>query len=814
MYYYDLALPLNINQLYTYRCNTQLERGCRVLVNFNNNHLTGFIWSESAKPESSKESKYKDVLEIIDNRPLLSKDLLNLAEWMSNYYLCSLGTVIMAMLPTAIQIQIALEVRLKPSDSQTKLSVAEKRILEHLSQAEWLNISRLRESLQNLPLYKHLERLEELGLIEVKRIYDNKIKKKYANFIFINYPVADTSELTAKQRQAWEMIEQINRDERIGDNDSEVVIPLARLAEHFSYSIIKALRNKELIRIEPREVKESLERSVKARQMSNLSLTEEQRLAFTTIKTELEQRIFRTFLLYGVTGSGKTEVYIRLIKECLSQTRNALILVPEIALTPQMEERFYNAFGENIAILHSHRNERERWEEWKRIKRGECRIVLGARSAVFAPLENIGIIIVDEEHEGSYKQDKNPRYNARDLAVFRGKQNNATVVLGSATPSLESWYNVERNKYELLKLTHRPLQIPMPRVIILDMKEEEEGTLLSELLKEKILDRLERKEQVILFQNRRGYASYVICLACGNIHRCPHCDVSLIYHSEDNLLMCHYCGHRERMYRKCPECGSYVLEFGKAGTQQLEQQLQILFPSARLLRMDADTTSGKDSYNRMFRRMREGSVDILFGTQMIAKGLDFANVTLVGVISADNSLNIPDFRSTERTFQLLTQVAGRSGRGSRVGEVIIQTYNPEHYAIVYAQQQDFDSFVREELETRKALRYPPYVRNARIVFSHNNEAYLKTEVKSVRPLINTLKKHYDNKANLPDCNIFDILGPVATPIHRINNRFRYHIIIKSDSVKHLLSGVQFLINNLKLSKSIKLEIDIDPTSLM
>src|SRR5690554_2420892 len=788
MYYYDLALPLNINRLYTYRCNTQLERGCRVLVNFNNNHLTGIVWSQSPEPDMNKKVKFKDILEVVDQKPLLSEDLLNLAEWMSSYYLCSLGTVIMAMLPTAIQIQIALEVRFQQTGSDKDLSAAEQRILALLSDSGWLNISRLRDKLQNIPLYKHIEHLEELGLIEVKRIYDRKIKKKFANFIILTDPLPGIPELTVKQQEAWQMIERIFREHRSEDNSVESAIPLARLADNFSYSVIKALRHKGLIRIEPREIKNSAERTEKHRETSNLTLTTEQEHAYDKIKTALTERIFKTFLIYGVTGSGKTEVYIRLIKECLSQSRNALILVPEIALTPQMEERFYNAFGENIAILHSHRNERERWEEWKRIKHGESRIVLGARSAVFAPLENIGIIIVDEEHEGSYKQDKNPRYNARDLAVFRGRQNNAAVVLGSATPSLESWYNIEKKKYELLQLTHRPLQIPMPTVTILNMKEEEEATLLSELLKEKILDRLERQEQIILFQNRRGFASYVICLACGKIHRCPHCDVSLIYHSEQNLLMCHYCGHREKMYRKCPECGSYVLEFGTAGTQQLEQQLRILFPSARLLRMDADTTSGKDSYNKMFRRMREGSVDILFGTQMIAKGLDFANVTLVGVISEDNSLNIPDFRSTERTFQLLTQVAGRSGRGSRRGEVIIQTYNPEHYAIVCAEQQDFDSFVTKELETRKALNYPPYVRNARIVFSHNHEAFLKTEILSVKPLINVLKKHYRNTAHLPDCNFFDTLGPVATPIHRINKRFRYHIIFKSDSIKHLLSG--------------------------
>ncbi|MBW6515959.1 MAG: primosomal protein N' [Candidatus Cloacimonetes bacterium] len=812
---YGIALPLNISNLYTYKCEKELQRGCRVLVNFNNNQLTGFIWTTEDLPGDSKSYNIKDILEIIDDQPVLSPDLLSLAEWMSNYYQCSLGTTILAMLPTAIQIQIAQEIRLSEKYLQRRedslLTTQEQKILKLIHDDKWTNIATLKEKLKTIPILKTLEELEDAGIIDIKRTYDSKIKKKYANFIVINDPIAESPDLTPKQENAWNRIKEL-----VGifsDKDANSV-PLARLADDFSYSIIKALREKGLIKIESREVKDQPVRASSTRIETNFTLTDEQQAAYSRIKEQIESTRFMTFLLYGVTGSGKTEVYIRLIRDCLALNRNAMILVPEIALTPQMEERFYNAFGENIAILHSHRNDRERWEEWKRIKRGQCRIVLGARSALFAPLENIGIIVVDEEHESSYKQDKNPRYNARDLAVLRGKQNNAVVVLGSATPSLESWFNAANNRYQLLKLTHRPLSIPMPQVNIVDMKEEDGDSLLSDLLKEKILERLSNKEQVILFQNRRGYASYVICITCGKIHRCTKCDVSLIYHSNEHILMCHYCGYREKMFRKCPDCGSYVLEFGIAGTQQLEKQLQIMYPSARLLRMDTDTTSGKDSYNSMFKRMKEGTVDILFGTQMIAKGLDFANVTLVGVISADNSLNIPDFRSTERTFQLLTQVAGRSGRGERKGEVVIQTFNPQHYAILTAQKQDYESFVDLELETRKTLLYPPYVRNARLVFSHNNETYLQDQMNSVRPLISSLKKYYSKDSNSDSQTRFDVLGPVPTPIHKINNRYRYHIILKSDSVKHLQLAVQYLQKNIKISKSVKIDIDIDPSSLM
>ncbi|MCB5230953.1 MAG: primosomal protein N', partial [Candidatus Cloacimonas sp.] len=697
MYYYSVALPLNISQLYTYKSTTKLTKGCRVLVNFNNNFVTGFVWEEHKLSDKEKNSQYKEIYEIIEEKPLLSEELLSLAYWISNYYFCSLGTVISAMLPTAIQIQIVQEVRKikETSDISDQLDEIETKILDILHFEHWESVDELKKELKGVPLHKLLEQLEEKEIIEIKRTYDAKIKKKFANFIIPNEEIKETPELTPKQTEAWQLIQ--DKLSQI-DNPQNKALPLARVADHVSYAIIKALKEKQLIFVEPREVKEMEQDRSLSKKETTLTLSKEQEIAIDSVKKQLLQRKFMPFLLYGVTGSGKTEVYIRLIRETLALSRTALILVPEIALTPQMEERFYNAFGENIAILHSHRNERERWEEWKRIKKGDCRIVLGARSAIFAPLENIGIIIVDEEHEGSYKQDNNPRYNARDIAVMRGKQNKAAVLLGSATPSLESWQNALNNKYQLLQLTHRPLNIPMPVVSIVDLKEDDSENLISDILKTKILERLKRNEQIILLQNRRGYASYVLCTSCGHIHRCPNCDVSLIYHSSEHKLMCHYCGYSEALIRKCATCGSYILEYGSAGTQQLEKQLAILFPTARLLRMDADTVRGKESYNSMFQRMNEGTVDILFGTQMIAKGLDFAQVTLVGVINADNSLNIPDFRASERTFQLLTQVAGRSGRGDKKGEVVIQTYNPEHYAILTANKQDFDSFVSQELE--------------------------------------------------------------------------------------------------------------------
>jgi primosomal protein N' (replication factor Y) (superfamily II helicase) len=677
-----------------------------------------------------------------------------------------------------------------------------------LKEEIWLDFEVLKKQLPKLPLYSLTEKCESLGLIEVKRVYDQKLKKKFANFITINDVKEPIPKLTNKQEDAWQAIKSKNSS-----------FPLALIADQFSYAIIKALRNKNLISITAKEVT-SEEKTDLSQQVipKKIILTAEQENAIKTISENIGNRVFQTYLLYGVTGSGKTEVYLDLIKKVLSQEQTALVLVPEIALTPQMEERFFGVFGEKIAILHSHRNDRERWDEWRRIKEGRCRIVLGARSAIFAPLQNIGIIIVDEEHESSYKQENSPRYNARDLAVLRGKMVDATVVLGSATPSMESWQNVQTSKYQKITLSSRPHNYNMPVVNIVDLKDEDHNTLISDQLKEKILNRLEKKEQIILLQNRRGFASFVICTACGHIHKCPKCDISLIYHSSDHRLVCHYCGHSETMIRKCPDCGSYILEYGTAGTQQLEKQLKILFPKASMLRMDADTVTRKDSYASMFRRMREGSVDILFGTQMIAKGLDFAKVTLVGVISADNSLNIPDYRSSERTFQLLTQVAGRSGRGDYAGEVVIQTYNPDHYAVSSALEQDFSKFARTEMELREVLFYPPYAKIVRVLFSHKNEEFLAAEMIKIKPLTGKILQFYCNpaQANKSDgkSQSVRILGPVPAPVHRINDRFRYHLIVKTTSVTELQHIVSYLISNMKISKSIKIDTDIDPASLL
>ncbi|MCK4695399.1 MAG: primosomal protein N' [Candidatus Cloacimonetes bacterium] len=795
MFYYNIALPLKIDQLFVYMSSAVIKKGCRVIVSFKNTILTGIVWDKVT--EINPELKYKEILEVVDLSPKILNELLELAQWISNYYKCTLGQTLAAMLPSAFNIQVQLKVRkltdryIPDSNGNSEL------ILNELSKLTWMNIKDLKKKINIKGFQSYLEKLEDLNLIEIKRVYDAKIKKKVVNFIIVNIS-GDISELTKKQLEAFNYMKKTGKS-----------FPLSQIAKIYSYSILKNLTKKGIIRIEPREITPQTKLFNKSKRPPKvITLTQQQIFAVTQIEKTLDEQKFRTFLLFGITGSGKTEVYIEVIKICLKKEKTALMLVPEISLTPQMLEIFYGVFGEGIAILHSHLNDRERWEQWRNIRAGRCKIVIGARSAIFAPLENIGVIIVDEEHENSYKQESNPRYNGRDIAIVRGKNSNAAVILGSATPSLESWFNVSCNKYTLLSLEKRPLTFKLPSVQIIDMcKHENHKQPFSKELIQKIEEKLELKEQIILFQNRRGHSSFVQCVNCGKLFKCSQCEVSMKFHSSTQELICHYCGTKIKLPRKCTDCGSYVFNFGAPGTQQIEKQLQILFPTARILRMDSDSTHKKDSYDSMFERMLDGNIDILLGTQMIAKGLDFTNVTLVGVVSADISLNLPDFRAAERTFQLLTQVAGRSGRGEKPGEVIIQTYNPDHYAVRYAMDQNYKAFAEEELVYRNKLHYPPYYKIARLLFSCKDEKYLKLQMEKIKVIIQKLKSKFDERELI-------ILGPVPSPLIKLQKKYRYHIILKAVNVTTQSKAVNYLKENLTLSSTINWAIDINPYSLL
>ena len=512
-----------------------------------------------------------------------------------------------------------------------------------------------------------------------------------------------------------------------------------------------------------------------------------------------------TFLLYGVTGSGKTEVYMEIIDYYLSQGKTSIVLVPEISLTPQMVERFQNRFGNKIAAIHSGLSDGEKFDEWRRIYRGEASIVIGARSAIFAPLSNIGIIIIDEEHSDSYKQsDPSPRYHARDVALMRCKTHNASLLLGSATPSLESMARALKGVYKYLELPHRVNGRSLPEVKIVDMNLESRKIrgVFSETLIGSIDEKLKRCEQVILLLNRRGYSSFVSCKNCGFTFKCPHCDITLTYHKSSNTLRCHYCGYGEKIYEICPSCKNKSLTNLGTGTEKVEEELHSLFPKSRILRMDYDTTSKKGKHEEMTTSFKNGEYDILLGTQMVAKGLDFPNVTLVGVINADTSLNIPDFRSSENTFSLLNQVAGRSGRSEKSGEVIIQTFNPLHYAIALTQNHDYLGFYKKEMMIRKQLKYPPYYYLCNIRISGKDSKYILEEAIKIKK---GLERNLDNVI---------ILGPSSASIFKMNNIFRYNIILKYKDVSIITPILEDIINHYKMISKIKIDIDFNPSQML
>ncbi|MDP8323425.1 MAG: primosomal protein N' [Candidatus Stygibacter australis] len=794
MFYYDIVLPLAIDKPLTYSSSIELIRGSRVIIKVRNASYTGIVWQKTA--QISPEIKYLPILEIVDHSRLMPETILKLAEWVAEYYHTPLGISLFAMLPSALDVVIQTEIRLSENIDHATLSPKAVNLLKSLDDQLWTPIEKIKKSFSGSGFYLLLEELEAAEYIEIKRTFDKKIKKKIANFV-IRKKIEDMPDLTPKQLELYDFICSAGEE-----------LPLSKIASSFSYALVKALRTKNLIDIKPREILPTDTLFPTQRHPQNITPNPEQVNAINAIASALDENVFKPFLLYGITGSGKTEVYIQSIKKTLAEGKSALMLVPEISLTPQMVERFYNAFGENIAILHSRLNDRQRWQQWQNIRKGQSRIVIGARSAIFAPLKDIGIIIVDEEHENSYKQDTAPRYNGRDLAVMRAYLEKTVIVLGSATPSLESWHNTSIGKYSLLKLTKRPGNFKLPQVQIIDMKNmpDNKGFFSSELTS-MIADRLKKKEQIILFQNRRGHSSFIQCLKCGLLIKCPNCDISMNYHSFNDTMICHYCGLVKQVPRKCPDCGSFLFNYGAPGTQQIEEQLKILFPQAHILRMDSDTTTSSSSYQNMFDRMKSHSIDILLGTQMISKGLDFPNVTLVGVISADVGLSFPDFRAGEATFQLLTQVAGRSGRGEIDGNVIIQTYNPTHYAITCAMSQDFPAFADIELSDRELLHYAPFFRLARIIFSGEKEPFIITTLNKYKPLFQKIEDAF------PKGDIY-LIGPAPAPLTRIKNKFRYHIFIKAKNNQVINKAVSLLEANLKLPSSIKLTIDIDPQNML
>lgn len=587
-------------------------------------------------------------------------------------------------------------------------------------------------------------------------------------------------------------------------------VPLKVITEELQITDapIKALVKKGLISEKYVEVYRNPYDDDDFEQTKPFPLTEEQKQVITPILSSITNETYNPFLLYGVTGSGKTEVYLQSIAAVLEKGKEAIVLVPEIALTPQMVDRFKGRFGSQVAVLHSALSVGEKYDEWRKILRKEVKVVVGARSAVFAPFENLGIIIIDEEHESSYKQEDNPRYHARDVAVWRGQYHKCPIVLGSATPTLESFARAKKGVYELLTMEKRMNEQALPTVEIVDMREElRDGnrSMFSKALHEKIADRLEKKEQMVLFLNRRGHSTFVMCRDCGYVVQCPHCDISLTYHKMNHRLKCHYCSYEENMPTACPACQSTYIRFFGTGTQKVEEEITKLFPEARVIRMDVDTTSRKGMHEKLLKAFGEEKADILLGTQMIAKGLDFPKVTLVGVLTADTMLHLPDFRASEKTYQLLTQVSGRAGRHELPGEVIIQTYTPEHYSIELAKNQQYDVFFDQEMQMRRTRQYPPYYYVVLVTVSHPE---LLKAVQVTEKIVGHLRSHCSQQTM--------VLGPVASAIPRIKDRYRYQCMIKYKREPNLKNVLKMVNEHYQaeMQKELQISIDFNPTMLM
>ncbi len=766
--------------------STMLEVGMRVHVPFGkaNRLIQGIVveLTEETTPE------LKEIAEVLDFTPVLNEEQLWLAEELRKSVFSYKISILKAMLPGFLNSSYDKILHAQPSLNK------EDRLLI-FGNADQQHFSSLDKELQ-----AKVMRLTRQGAIQVEYQAIDQKHIKTEKWYQVNQEILEQLVIPqrAKKKQAL-------RDVLQGQTD---MYRLADLKEHFSREVIHYFVEQEAVQIIEKEVSRSEAYFENVATDSALVLNEEQEAAVQAITQQIGQG-GKPFLLEGVTGSGKTEVYLQVIQEALSRGKTAIMLVPEISLTPQVTNRFISRFGKKVAILHSGLSNGERYDEWRKVERGEAQVVVGARSAIFAPLKNIGAIIIDEEHEASYKQDSNPRYHARDVALLRAKYNQAVLVLGSATPSLESRARAGKGVYHFLQLTKRAKpQAQIPEVEIVDFRDyigQNEASNFTPVLLEAIQDKIDRKEQVVLMLNRRGYSSFVMCRECGTVDTCPNCDISLTLHMDTKSMNCHYCGFSKGIPHTCPNCSSRSIRYYGTGTQKASDELAEAFPQARILRMDVDTTRKKGSHEQILKEFGEGRADILLGTQMIAKGLDFPNVTLVGVLNADTALNLPDFRSSERTFQLLTQVAGRAGRAEKEGHVIIQSYNPKHYAITFAKNQDYEGFYAYEMSIRKQLAYPPYYFTVGLTLSHKIEAEV---VKKSYEVLNMIRSGLSDKVQ--------ILGPTPKPIARTHNLYHYQLIIKYRFEEHLQEVLNQILDwtQEKDNKDLRLSIDHEPQSFM
>jgi primosomal protein N' (replication factor Y) (superfamily II helicase) len=816
--YAEVVFNLPMKEPFTYKIPPEfagkVQVGMRVLVPFGRRRITGYVVNLTAKWE--KEIKLKSISDLPDAEPVVSEEILSLAKWVGEYYQSSWGEAIRATLPAGLDDESREEFSISETGTNAlangALSKSAIHILNYIKERPNVTLKQCQKELgKNFSAYA-LTGLRQDGFLDAShQTRKSKVGYQFFKLVRLVSPLPEEVEVERllKRSPKQKLIFDLLRQKQISLSELEVQIPA-------SSSALRGLKEKKLVEV----FTESKEREaiVPEGTMDQpfgvaLTLSPDQEVIFKELNSAIEAGQFQSFLLHGVTGSGKTEIYIRCIQRILEKGKTAIMMVPEISLTPQTVERFRQRFGDRVAILHSGLSQTERYLEWKKIREGKVSIAVGARSAVFAPFKNLGMIVIDEEHDGSYKQDSNPRYHARDTAVMRARSLNAVVLMGSATPSLESTQNTRLKKYIYLSLESRIGESMLPIVSLVDMirerKEYKNFAMLSGVLRSAISDRLSRKEQVFLFLNRRGTARFVFCPDCGYVLECAHCSVTLTFHGKEDQLLCHYCNFKARMPGHCVECNGHIIRFSGFGTQKLEEEVNKLFPNAQTTRLDRDTTRGKDSFAAMHRNMNAGKIDILIGTQMITKGHDFPNVTLVGVAHADLSLNIPDFRSCERAFQLLTQVAGRAGRGKVPGKVIIQTNNPDHYMFEFVREHDVNAFHAKELKLRQQLNYPPFTRLVAIEIISNNESVGKS---TAEKLGRALARHTTRKKGV------ELLGPSKAALYQIQNKFRWHLILRGQNMQTLQ---QILADSKELHElksasggKLKISIDVDPFNLL
>ncbi|VDG19804.1 primosomal protein N' [Lactobacillus sp.] [Lactiplantibacillus mudanjiangensis] len=786
---------------YSYQIPTawqsQVQPGMRVVVPFGRGkrRVQGLVLK--CDDVTTFDGDLKAIDAVVDLAPVLNHEGLELSAWLAQSTFAFQITCAQTMLPAVMR---AKYVKILRPTATTSAQVQQDLFATETS-VVYDQVATTPEAVSRLL------RLQAAGEVDVYYQVKNQARKKTIMGIKATLSAAEFDQALGDVRKgAAKQVALLNGLQTLNGE----VLPQKDFEQRFDVSdaVIRTGVQKGWLKKQPLEVYRDPYATADIQATKPWTLNDEQQVAVDQITAAVNQPATTTFLLEGVTGSGKTEVYLQSIAAVLAQGKTALMLVPEISLTPQMVQRVKGRFGKAVAVLHSGLSSGEKYDEWRRIKRHEAQVVVGARSAVFAPLDNIGLIIMDEEHESSYKQDDAPRYHARQVALWRSQYHHCPVVLGSATPSLESRARAEKGVYQRLVLADRVNKRPLPKVSIIDMKNELQKhaeSNFSQALLVALQDRLDRHEQSVLMLNRRGYSSFVLCRDCGFVLKCPNCDISLTLHMDTHTMKCHYCGHEEAIPRVCPNCHSRQIRYYGTGTEKVEEELRDLLPDARIIRMDNDTTRKKGAHAKLLTRFGSGEADILIGTQMIAKGLDFPNVTLVGVLNADTALGLPDFRASERTFQLLTQVSGRAGRAEKTGHVYIQTFNPDHYAIRFAQHHDYEGFFKYEMRMRHQGGYPPYYFTVQLTASDLDEAIA---AKRMYQLLQWLKPRLTPNTV--------ILGPTPKPIARVNRRYYYQIVIKYKQDPNLTATLSTLLQETQAQQrqGLQIAIDVEPLHFM